>query len=559
MGLTWVAALPLALYALGFIFYGRFLSRAFGLSDRNPTPAHKLNDGRDFVPTRPAILLGQHFAAIAAVGPIAGPILAGSQYGWLPGLLWIVLGAVFIGAVHDFSALVISIRHDARTIGDILKDYLGPAASKLFAAFIWLSLIYVIVVFTDLTAQAFVSRPGLGDMNFGPGVATSSLLYLGLAVGMGLALHRGGLGLGKATALFVPGLFIILWLGQKMPLAFPGEILTQQRAWGVVILAYCFAASLIPMWVLLQPRGYLGGFILYATFAAGLFGLFFGGHAISLPGVTQPPPPGGVPRPPLFPVLFTTIACGACSGFHGLVSSGTSSRQLERESHARIVGYGGMLLESLVAVIALATVMMLAPGSKDLGLGPDEIYARGLAHFMQAFGIPFAAGVVFGKLAFATFIYDTLDVATRLGRYVLQELAGLKGGRGAVLATLATILVPLAILFMTFHDPAGRPVPLWKLFWPAFGASNQLLAAMTLVGVTAWLKKEGRNYWLTGLPALFMCLVTLGSLFLIVRPWLSSLAAGTFQADPLGITGLALLALALSYLYLAARRLFARP
>ena len=227
---------------------------------------------------------------------------------------------------------------------------------------------------------------------------------------------------------------------------------------------------------------------------------------------------------------------------------------MEKESDATTVGYGGMLLESLVAVVALATVMMLKPGAPDLKLGPDEIYARGLAHFMEPFGLPFAAGVTFGKLAFATFIYDTLDVATRLGRYVFQEVTGREDRKGAILATLVTVLVPMVTVFMTFTDAAGKPVALWKLFWPAFGASNQLLAAMTLVGITVWLRKEGRNWLITGIPAAFMSLVTLFSLGLIVKPWLLSLASAP-RLDPVGTTGTLLLALAAAFFFETFRKL----
>lgn len=552
--LFWAAIVPIVFFLAAFHFYGRRLANVFGLDDGRPTPATYINDGVDHVPTRPAILLGQHFAAIAAVGPIAGPIIAGTQYGWLPGMIWIALGAVFIGAVHDFAALVISIRHGAKNVGAVFRDVLGPRASLLFSGFIWLSLIYVILVFTDLTASAFVSRPELGAENFGPGVATSSFLYLFLALALGLVWAKTCCPLWATTAIFVPAIFLVIFIGQKIPLVFPGGVLIQQRAWDVVILLYCFAASLLPMWLLLQPRGYLGGFILYTTFAVGVFGLLFGGQATQLPKMAQAP--AGAPPLSLFPLLFTTIACGACSGFHGLVSSGTTSKQLARESDARIVGYGGMLLEGLVAVIAMATVMLLPAGSADLKLGPDEIYARGLAHFMEAFGISFAAGVIFGKLAFATFIYDTLDVAARLGRYVLEDVAGLKGRKGAIIATAATVLTPLLTVFVTFHDGAGRAVPLWKLFWPAFGASNQLLAAMTLLGVSVWLKRERRAWYFTGVPAAFMLAVTLASLGLIVKPWLVSLKSGILSFDPVGGTGVLLIAIAVAYLWETARQLF---
>lgn len=503
-----VALGSIALLSLGFLFYSRWLASAFEISDEHPTPAVRLNDGEDYIPTRPAILLSQHFAAIAAVGPIAGPIIAGIHYGWFPGMLWIVLGAIFIGAVHDFSTLVASVRHGARSISEVLRQNLGKTSWVLFSIFIWISLIYVIVVFADLTAGAFVSRPELGAENFGPGVASSSFLYLGLAVIMGLCLYRFRMPLRWATLIFVPAVLFVIFLGQKMPVSFSGDVLTQQRAWDGIILVYCFAASMAPLWILLQPRGYLGGFILYATFIAGISGILFGDVPAAYPSRQAGH------SWPFFPVLFTTIACGACSGFHGLVSSGTTSRQLAKESHARIVGYGGMLLEALVAVIAMATVMIVAPGARELGLGPDEIYARGLAHFMGVFGIPFAVGVSFGKLAFATFIYDTLDVATRLGRYVFQELTGLRGRMGAFWATLATLSVPALVIFVNGSNGAQ---PLWKIFWPVFGASNQLLAALSLTAVTVWLKASGKNWLVTGIPAVFMSAVTLSSLSLLVK------------------------------------------
>lgn len=548
MALPLLALGAIALYLLAFHFYGGWLTRIFGLRKDQPTPAVQINDGEDYVPTRPAILLGQHFSAIAAVGPIAGPILAGIQYGWMWGLFWIVTGAIFIGAVHDFSALIISVRHGARSIGDVMKDYLGPKAALTFSIYIWISLIYVIIVFTDLTASAFVNRPALGAQNFGPGVATSSFLYLGLAVVMGLALSRLKMPLWLATAIFVPAIFVIIWAGQKMPVVFGGEALQQQKTWDVLILIYCFFASILPVGILLQPRGYLGGFILYATFLVGIVGILFGRLPVSMPVGNASLNAAGGTVTPLFPLLFTTIACGACSGFHGLVSSGTTSKQLRYETDARVVGYGGMLLESLVAVIAMATFMILQPGAPEAQMGPDEIYARGLAHFMEIFGISFAAGVTFGKLAFATFIYDTLDVSTRLGRYVFQEITGIKGKAGAVLATLATLLVPALSLFVSFHDANGNPIPLWKVFWPAFGASNQLLAALTLASITLVLKKEKRNYWITGIPAVFMVVITLSSLVKIMSGrWAEILKRGN-AADPVGLTALVLFVLAVGYL-----------
>ncbi len=553
MNLTFLALAVVAVYLVAYFVYGRFVSKQLGLSDRNVTPATQINDGNDFVPTSPFVLLGQHFSAIAAVGPIAGPIMASVQYGWMWGLVWIVVGAVFIGSVHDLTALVISIRHDGRSIGDVMKDYLGHKAALIFSVYIWVSLIYVIIVFTDLTAAAFVSHPEWEGANFGPGVATSSLLYLGLAVLLGFCFSRLKMSLMVASALFVPAIFFIIWFGQKIPIVFPGGAMAQQRMWDLVILVYCFFASIIPVGVLLQPRGFLGGFILYATFVVGLVGIFFSHTPISMPmgsfSLTGVASNGTT----VFPLLFTTIACGACSGFHGLVSSGTTSKQLRKETDAKLVGFGGMLLESLVAVIALATFMILKPGSPEAQMGPDEIYARGLAHFMGVFGISFAAGVTFGKLAFATFIYDTLDVSTRLGRYVFQEITGVKGRLGAMVGTLATLVVPTIAVFMTFHDANGNPIPLWKMVWPVFGASNQLLAALTLTGVTIWMKREKRNYWIVGIPATFMVIVTLYSLVkTLTARWNSDSFVLNFT-NPIVATSIALIVLSIVFLSTALR------
>ena len=519
----------------GYWFYGRFVADVFGLDPARQTPARQMNDGVDFIPTRPIVLLGQHFAAIAAVGPIAGPILAGTKYGWLMSFIWIIFGAIFVGAVHDFSALVASVRHKARSIAEIIGVYMNPWAQKLFLVYIWISLIYVVVVFTDLTAAAFTNHPELGAENFGPGVATTSFLYLGLALVMGVMMYKWNVPLWAVT---IGGVFVLLgfiWLGQKIPVCF------NQRQWQIIILVYCFAASVIPMWILLQPRGYLGGFILYASLLAGVFGFIFYKEPISVPIVAPDmhwtifPLGSG-----FFPLMFTTIACGACSGFHGLVSAGTTSRQLADEPDARLVGYGGMLLEGFVALVALSTVILfISKGSAGPGT-PDEIYARGLATFLQLVGIPFALGVAFAKLAFATFIYDTLDVATRLGRYLIQELTGWNGRAGKYVATFLTIAAPGYILLSV---PEGGP-PAWKSYWSLFGTSNQLLACLTLAAVTVWLKREGRKWWVTGLPCAFMALVTLTSLVAINRKLFQ---AGTV-VSPVHVASVALFILAVTLL-----------
>ncbi len=486
----------------GYAFYGRFLARQYRLDDAARTPAEKVNDGIDFVPTNPFYLLSQHFSAIAAAGPIVGPIAACLTFGWLPCLVWIVLGVVLIGAVHDFSALIASIRHGAKSVAEIVKQNIGTRAWLTLLAFIWIALLYVIVAFTDVTAETFLGRIEELDgvkvgFEKGGAVAAASTMYLLLAVVLGVVQKRFRPPLWLATLIFVPATLGAVWLGTQVSTG----LLLSHRTWVIAILAYCFVASLLPVWLLLQPRGYLGGFVLYLALAVGVVGIFFGGFEVKQPAFrawTGPKLDAA-----LFPFLFVTIACGACSGFHGLVCSGTTSKQIARESHCRPVGYGGMLLEGFVAVIALATVMMTAKSSG----APGAMYGEGIGRFLTVIigkdKLLFA--IVFGSMAFSTFVFDTLDVATRLGRYILQELFGARGRLAAVLGTLATVGFPLVILLS-----AGRGS--WKSFWILFGTSNQLLAALTLLAVTVWLKRSGRRAWFVVLPMLFVMTITMWSL-----------------------------------------------
>ncbi|MBI4369808.1 MAG: carbon starvation protein A [Elusimicrobia bacterium] len=542
MTLLSIGLLGITLLALGYRFYGVWVARVFALDPKRLTPACRINDGQDFVPARPVMLLGQHFSAIAAVGPIAGPILAAGKYGWLPSFLWIILGAIFIGAVHDFSALIASVRHGGRSMAEVIGIHIGPTAKKLFLVFIWLSLLYVILVFTDLTASAFLSRPELGAQNFGPGVAASSLFYLALAAAMGILLRSTKIPLSAVTIGGVLLLLVLIRLGQHVPLALSA------KSWQMLILTYCFVASLIPVWLLLQSRGYLGGFLLYASLAAGVVGILFYPIPIAAPEIVTGEHSGISFGAGMFPLLFTTIACGACSGFHGLVASGTTSKQIAREPDARLVGYGGMLLESFVALVALSAFLAMAAQGQGQQASPDEIYARGLATFLTIAGVPFETGVSFGKLAFATFIYDTLDVASRLGRYIFQELTGWHDQKGKYLGAFLTLAPPAVILLLT---PEEAP-PAWKSYWATFGASNQLLACLTLAGITVWLKKEGRNFWVTAIPAIFMAIVTFSTLGSRAALWMLARQAPSAA----GITELVILGAAVAILYAAVKTFF---
>ncbi len=512
MNLALLAVVVLIVLAAAYGLYGRVLARLLGLNAGRPTPATTVNDGLDFVPTPRFYLLGQHFSAIAAAGPIAGPIIACQQFGWLPAVLWIGLGVVFIGAVHDFTSLFASVRHGARSIAEIMRENVSRRAWWAMMLFIWVALIYVIVAFTDITASTFVGVTQefpLENVTFNAGgaVALASTLYLALAVVMGLIQKRWNPPLWMLTVTFVPATFILVWLSTKVSTLFVFAFQNPVKMWGLLILAYCFAASLVPVWSLLQPRGYLGGFVLYTALAVGIIGVFFGNFPVAQDSFkTWRATAADGSAVPLFPFLFVTIACGACSGFHGLVCSGTTSKQISKESDSRMVGYGAMLLEGFVALIALATIMIVAP-AKTAGMAPGTIYGNGMGTFLTVIiGEQHRLfAITFGAMAFSTFVFDTLDVATRLGRHIVQELFAWTGKGGMVAATAVTLLP--AVVFISTAEKGA-----YLKFWTLFGTSNQLLAALTLLAITRWLMRTGRPYWFTLAPMLFVLSITLWAL-----------------------------------------------
>lgn len=499
---------------LAYRIYGTFVSKKiFALDDTRVTPAVEMNDGIDYVPTDAKFLSGQHFSAIAAAGPVTGPIIAGLAFGWVPTLIWILLGTVFIGGVHDMGALIASVRNKAKSITETVRQNISRRAWILFNLFIYFTLVMIIVAFTDITTSAFVNTIDIGGgiLVGGGAIATSSMLYLALPVAMGFLLKYTKLNLLWATVIFLPLVGVAIWVGQFIPfnlqamlgLATPAAA---QKIWNVIILIYCFVAAIVPVWALLQPRGHLGGYFLYASILVAFIGIIFGGFKIQYPAFTTAFGDSNF-WVPMMPMLFITVACGACSGFHALVGSGTTSKQLKKESDAKTIGYGMMLAESVVAMIALATVMMISKDNALVKAAPNFIYASGLGAFMNLIGVNPAFGISFGLMAFTTFVYDTLDVCTRLGRYIIQELTGWKSWGGKIVATLLTGGVPLVLMTITLTDAAGNPVPAWKLFWTTFGASNQLLAALALIGVTVWLLNTAKNKkaWIaTIIPAAFM-------------------------------------------------------
>ncbi len=496
------------LFLAAYRIYGRFLMKRYEVDDSRPTPSHSDYDGIDRVPAHKAVLLGHHFSSIAGAGPIIGPVIAALAFGWLPVLGWIILGSIFIGGVHDFSALIASVRHKARSIAEIAKEYMSPLAWKLFLAFIWLSLVYVLGVFADLTAASFVEDGG---------VATSSLLFIVLAIGFGVSVYRLKLGVLPASLIFVPMVFFSVWLGQKIPIQ-PEAVNNivgwdPKKIWSILLLIYCFFASTLPVWFLLQPRDYLSSFLLYGSVVGGFAGIVLGGLQIKYPAFKAW---NSAELGSLFPMLFITVACGACSGFHALVASGTSSKQIDKESDSKFIGYGAMLIEGVVAAIALATVIILAKDDPLTAKVPLTIYGEGMGRFLSVFGAPHKFGVSFGLLALSTFILTTLDTATRLGRYVFEEFFGLKDISARYLSTLATLVLPAVFVLITLKDQAGNIIPAWKAIWPVFGATNQLLAGLVFLVVAVWLKKTGRKTGFALGPMFFMNVMTIWALVLLL-------------------------------------------
>jgi carbon starvation protein len=569
MNLLAVAAISAIILVIAYRVYGTVLARLLRLNDAHVTPAVRLRDDHDYQPIEPKFLLSQHFSAIAAAGPIVGPILAGVMFGWLPALVWILVGAIFIGGVHDITSLVASVRHKARSISEVVREHMSRRAFVLFLLFVYIALIYIIVAFTDIVANSFVATQTLenGQAVSGGGIATSSALYLALPLVMGLLLRFTKLSVGLATVIFLPLVGVAIWIGQDMPLDLATLLSVSDsqaaKIWGVLLLGYCFVAALVPLWLLLQPRGHLGGYFLYVALLGGALGILFGNKSIQYPAFIGWQ---SDKAEPLFPLLFITIACGACSGFHCLIASGTTSKQLRRESDAKVIGYGAMLLEAMVAVVSLCCVMMLAQDSALLQKSPTPanlIYGQGIGSFLEVIGIPAVIGISFGLLAFTTFVYDTLDVCTRLGRYIAQELTGLHNAAGRWLGTALTTIVPLGFLLSTPLGPDGKPIPAWKMFWALFGASNQLLAALALLGITVWLWRTYRAKWVwfvTGLPTVFMYVMSTWALLRFLRQGFFDPMTGAFKltTNPVPWVALVLVVLAALVLVEALRTFLGR-
>lgn len=502
--------------AAGYFIYGRFLEKQFDIDPSRATPAVTMKDGIDYVPAKAPVLFGHHFSSIAGAGPIIGPITAAAAFGWLPPLLWLLVGGILVGGTHDFAALVASIRHKARSIGEICRLYLSPTTYKLFLGFVWLALVYVLVVFSDLTAATFAPSVNTiadaakrsASIHTGGTVATASVIYIALALAFGFLVNTGRITLRTGSFIFVPLVFVAQAVSRYAPITLPAIVAGSARGtWTIILLGYCFVASILPVWLLLQPRDYLSSFLLFACILFGGLGAIIS----SLMGKVSCNYPAfiGFSDPslgPMFPAMFIVIACGAISGFHAIVASGTTAKQLSSETKGRPVVYGAMLTEALLGLIALAMIMQLH--SKPEG-APTEVFSQGIGRVLAAFHIPPKLGTSFGLLAISTFLLTTLDTCTRLARYIFEELFGLRGSGWRFVSTAATLALPLAVVFVKMPDPAkpGQFLPAWQAIWPVFGATNQLLAAMALLVILVWRVHLKKSVWIVGLPMLLMMAV----------------------------------------------------
>ena len=496
---------------LAYRYYGKFLTDRCKLDDSKVTPATEKEDGVDYSPTRASVLFGHHFSSIAGAGPIVGPILAAMYFGWGPTWIWILVGAILVGGVHDFGSTLMSVRNGGRSIADTMRGLVGEGAGKLFMLFVVLALVYVIIVFLDLTANTFAKQPA---------VATASGWFIVVAVIFGFLLRSNKFSLGQLALIFFPLTFVGLAVGHYFPM-----VELDKSVWIWLTLGYCFIAAVLPVGLLLQPRDFLSAGFLYAILGVGLIGMLLSGETIQMPAFSGwESEKLGM----LMPFLFITVACGACSGFHSIVSSGTTSKQIKKESDIRRISYGGMLVEGVLAVFAMGCVAVLTMSEREAGGTPVGIFATGASKFFAAVGIPLQLGAEFAMLAISTFLLTTLDTCTRLTRFLIEELFSWRSEASRYLGTALALSLPCILVFQQFPGADGTLQPAWKAIWPLFGATNQLLAALALLTFVVYLKASNVGYRFALLPALVMIVMPMTALALMVQKFgITTLLGGT--------------------------------
>ena len=517
----------IAVLLCGYVFYGRYLCKKWGVGETNePTPAHTMEDGIDYVPAKAPVLMGHHFSSIAGAGPITGPISA-AMFGWLPCLLWILVGGIFFGGVHDFGALFASVRHKGKSIGEIISANMSLRAKRLFIIFSYLTLILVVAAFASIVAGTFAAKYVDGQVDLAASatpasVAMVSLLFIVIAVAFGFMVYRRNAPMGVSTIAGVIAICLCMAIGMNWH-----PIYLSNTAWMWIVGLYIAIASVTPVWILLQPRDYLSSFLLYAMLAIAAIGVVIAhpnmvdstgaglvaiGDGMNAAGIKQP----------IFPVLFTTIACGAISGFHSLVSSGTTSKQLDKETDAKPIAYGGMLLECVLAVITLVAIAYARQTGHTAGA--TDIFAGGVAGMASqiAGGNQSLFNILYTLLVltYSAFCLTSLDTATRLARFMFQEfwIDGTKGETPENVTGLKKVMAnPYIATGITVVLGILLGLNGYAKIWALFGSANQLLAALGLLAVATWLGNVGKDNKMFLIPMAFMLCVTIASL--LINSW----------------------------------------
>ncbi len=550
-----ILIVSVALLVVGYVCYGGWLAKQWGIDPTRKTPAHELEDGMDYVPAKTPVLMGHHFSSIAGAGPINGPIQA-AVFGWVPVLLWVVIGGIFFGGVHDFGALFASLRHKGQSIGEIIGSSMGKTAKKLFLIFGYLTLILVVAAFSSIVASTFGTTTAKGaavegaTLSANLSTAMISVLFIVLAMVFGFVVYRKNAPIGISSVIGCVGIIAIVVIGLNFH-----PIALTYNAWMWVLGVYILVASVTPVWILLQPRDYLSSFLLYFMIGVGVLAVI--GAVVTGHGNFEVPAFGDAAlrgtgvftTGTIFPALFVTIACGAISGFHSLVSSGTTAKQIDNEKNAQPVAYGSMLIECGVAVISLLAVgFVWASATDGTYSSPTQVFAGGLSAMIGSFA-PAAQNVMYQMLilAVSVFCLTSLDTATRLARYMFQEFF-LEPGQTAkdttgwrkvatnpVVATAITVVLGVA-LGMTGYTK----------IWPLFGAANQLLAALGLLAVCTWLGAVGKNNKMFFIPMAFMLVVTICSLFQTITAKIGAYTSGSADVWALIQAGIAVLLVVLA-------------
>ncbi|MCI9489777.1 carbon starvation CstA family protein [Lachnospiraceae bacterium 48-42] len=528
----------IAILVIAYLTYGKWLAKQWGIDPSRTTPSHTEEDGVDYVPAKAPVLMGHHFSSIAGAGPINGPIQA-AVFGWVPVFLWVLIGGIFFGAVHDFGALFASIRNKGQSIGEVIASTMGAKAKKLFIIFSYLTLILVVAAFASIVANTFMAtytEGGAVDYTASAANATTamiSLLFILIAIAFGFLVYRRNASLAVSTVIGVAAIVVCMVIGLNWH-----PIYLSNRAWMIIVGIYILAASVAPVWILLQPRDYLSSFLLYFMMIVAVVGIIgcglTGGAQMDIPAFTgfrDTLAPTGASLGYMFPALFVTIACGAISGFHSLVGSGTTAKQLNNEKDAQPIAYGGMLIECALAIISLCAVGYIwANYASGETVTPTVVFATGISKMLGT--IPGLGGTE--KIAYtllvltvSVFCLTSLDTATRLARYMFQEF-WLEPGQTHKDATgyKKTLTNPFVATLITVVLGIGLGLTGYANIWPLFGAANQLLAALGLLAVATWLGQAGKNNKMFLFPMAFMLIVTITSLCFTLKANFAGITAG---------------------------------